>query len=860
MQLLFTAKTVQVRTIVLLFVFIFQSGLHAQKTSAKELPVISILKNTEKKFDLSFSYNKRDLKKIRCEVPSDTASLEQTLQAISRNCGLQFYRIDKRYIAVQVGSEPLISVCGTLIDTATGAPLRNASVISQNTQTTTDSGGVFNIKAVTGDATISVYHLGFKVKELSAKELLSENDCPLVFIDQRFNYLPTVLLNSYLTKGISKNAEGSVSISNRNFEILPSLIDTDVIKIVQILPGIESFNETASDINIRGGNNDEVLLLWDGIRMYQSGHFFGLISAFNPNLTQDVTVYKNGTHPRFGESVSGVISMKSDNEIPEKVSGAASVDFISTQFYTKIPASERFALHFSGRTSINTGLGNPVYNQFFKRVFQNTVVTNFQTNSTEGLRSTDEAFNFYDINGKAIWELSNKDKLQYNFLTIFNKLQFTERITGETSLSKNVSELKQQTLVHGITWERDWNTKLSSKMVFNNVEYVNNGANQNVDTGQTQSQRNDVSESKLMMELFYTFNSDLSVNAGFQHTETDIENETSPFEVNEIFTTRDELVSNGFFINTKWKFFDKNSILTAGIRYTDYPDLRQQFFEPRLNFYQKINNEISVIASAEQKHQAIIKTVDIRNNLLGIENQRWIILGAGNTPILENNQIALGGTFEKDSWVVGVEGFYKKVDGVNTANQGFRNQLIDVETLGSYDVKGAELSVSKKTEKLDAWLSYTYLDNEYSFENLIPASFRSNYDITHTLSFAVSYRWKSLLFSLGSSYHSGIPYTTPVDGSAVVEENGDAVINFNTPNNATLQEFFRTDFSAAYTLPLDETFTGKLNIGLVNVFDRRNSLDSYYVLDEDQDGNVVLNRVEQFSLGFTPNISLKLIF
>ncbi|MBT8277304.1 MAG: TonB-dependent receptor [Bacteroidia bacterium] len=860
MQLLFTAKAVQNKTIILLFILFFLSDIHAQNTSTNEVPVITILKNSEKRFNLSFSYNKRELRGIKCEAPSGSATLEETLQAITENCTLQFYRIDERYIAVQVGNDPLISVCGTLIDTATGAPLIGASVISQSTQTSTDSGGVFNITAVPGDATISLYHMGFKVKEIKAEELSTENDCPLVFTEQRFNYLPTVLLSSYLTKGISKNAEGSVSISNKNFEILPSLIDPDVLKIAQILPGIESFNETASDINIRGGNNDEVLLLWDGIRMYQSGHFFGLISAFNPNLTQDVTVYKNGTHPRFGESVSGVISMKSDSEIPEKVKGAASIDFISTQFYAKIPASETFAIHLSGRTSINTGLGNPVYNQFFKRVFQNTVVTNFQTNTTEGLRSTDEAFNFYDINGKAIWQLSNKDKLEYNFLTIFNKLQFTERITGETSLSKNESELKQQSLVHGITWVRDWSNKLSSKLVYNSIDYVNNGANQNVDTGQTQSQRNDVVESKLMMELFYTFNSDLSVNAGYQHAETVIENESSPFVVNEIFTTRDKLVTNGFFIHSKWKLFSKNSILTAGFRYTDYPNLDQQFLEPRLNVYQKINSELSVTASAEQKHQAIIQTTDIRNNLLGIENQRWIILGSESTPILENNQIALGTTFKKDDWTFGIEGFYKKVEGVNTANQGFRNQLVDAEALGSYEVTGMEASISKKTEHLDAWLSFTYMDNEYTFDSLIPVSFRSNYDISHALSLALSYTWKSLLFSIGTSYHSGIPYTTPVDGNAIIVENDDATINFNEPNNATLQDFFRTDFSAGYTLPLDKTFTGKINIGLVNVFNRKNSLDSYYVLDEDQNGNVILNRVEQFSLGFTPNISFKLLF
>jgi hypothetical protein len=859
MRLLFSAKSIQINRLLLAFFLIFQTSIDAQNPSP-DVPVISILKDTEKKFDLSFSYNKRDLRKIRCKTPAVNATLEEILETISGNCSLQFYRIDERYIAVQVGEDPLISACGTLIDTSTGIPISNASIVSAYTQTSTDSGGVFKINAIPEDTKISIFYLGFKVKEIKAKSLISERECPLVFIDQRFNYLPTVLLNSYLTKGISRNAEGSISISKKDFEILPSLIDTDVLKIAQVLPGVDSFNETASNINIRGGKSDEVLLLWDGIRMYQSGHFFGLISAFNPNLTQNVMIYKNGTHPRYGESVSGVISMESDTEIPENVTGAASVDFISAQFYAKIPASERFAFHLSGRTSINTGLGNPVYNQFFKRVFQNTVVTNFQTNTIEGLRSTDEAFNFYDINGKAIWQLSNKDRLQYSFLTIFNKLQFTERITGDNALSKNVSELKQQTLVHGLSWERDWSTKFLSKFVYSSSNYVNNGGNQNVDTGQTQSQRNEVTENEFMLELVYNFNTDLSLSAGYQHTETDIMDENSPFEINEIFSSKDALTANGFFVNSKWKFFEKSSILTAGIRLTDYPGLEQQFFEPRINFYQKINSDFSITVSAEQKHQAIIQSTDIRNNLLGIENQRWIILGPENTTILENKQFGIGGTFKKGGWVFSAEGFYKMVEGLNSANQGFRNQLIDAEAPGSYDVHGIEVSISKKTENFDAWLSYTYLDNEFTFDGITPSSFRSNYDIAHTLSLALSHKWKSFLFSLGTSFHSGIPFTAPVDGNAIVFAGGDPVINFKSPNSDTLEEFFRTDFSAGYTLQLDETFTGKINLGLVNIFNRKNSLDTYYVLDEDVEGNPVLNRVQQFSLGFTPNVSLKLLF
>ena len=859
MRLQYSVQILQIKfCIVLLFLFI-TTAFYGQSEPANPQPVTAILKQIEKQFDVSFSYNRRDLRKIRCEIP-ESATLESKLENLSANCGIQFYRIDERYIAVTVGDSKLISICGTLIETTSGAPLSGASVIGNGFQSSTGRGGQFTISGIPEDAILSVYHMGFKVQEITAAELNSENGCPQVFIEQRFNYLPAVLLNSYLTKGIYKHTEGSVSISNRNYEILPSLIEPDVLRIAQILPGIESFNETASNINIRGGKSDESLLLWDDIRMYQSGHFFGLISAFNPNLTQNVTIYKSGTHPRYGESVSGVISMKSDSDIPEHVTGAASLDFISTQFYAKIPASERFAFHVSGRTSINTGLGNPVYNQFFKRVFQNTVVTNFQNNTSLGLRSTDEAFNFYDINGKAIWQLTDKDKFQYSFLTIFNKLNFTERFTGETTLSKNVSELKQQTLVHGLSWEREWTSKFSSTVMYSFNDYVNNGGNQNEDTGQVQSQRNDISENQLSVSLNYSLNSDISLNAGFQHTETIILNEDSPFAINQIFISEKQLTSDAFYANSKWNLFEKKTTVSAGVRFTTYSELDQQFLEPRITIFQKINDNFSVNTSFEQKHQSVAQNIDVDNSLLGIENERWIILGSSNQPILENVQVTLGTTYALEGWSIGIEGFYKKVEGINSMNQGFRNQLSDVDALGAYTSQGLEFSISKQTERLNAWLSYTYMDNEFNFDTLDPPVFRSNFDVTHALSLAASYSWKSFLFSLGTTYHSGIPYTTPVEGNAIVQQGTQAMINFNSPNNATLQDFFRTDFSASYTLPLDDTFTGKLSAGMVNIFNRKNALDSYYVLDEDDEGTTVLNRVEQFSLGFTPNVSLKLLF
>ena len=101
-----------------------------------------------------------------------------------------------------------------------------------------------------------------------------------------------MILYKFLTTGLIKQQDGSITLNIEDFGILPGLIEPDILQTVQALPGIKSIDETVSDINIRGGTNDQNLILWDGIKMYQSGHFFGLISAFNPHLTDKVTIIK----------------------------------------------------------------------------------------------------------------------------------------------------------------------------------------------------------------------------------------------------------------------------------------------------------------------------------------------------------------------------------------------------------------------------------------------------------------------------------------------------------------------------------------------------------------------------------------
>ena len=844
----------------LLFIFLCIFQISFAQNGPRQIPLTQVLTTLEEKFDIRFSYNEQIIEEFLVTPLDSSLDLKESLEILTNKLALQFTQVDKRYIAVR-HIERQISVCGTIINTETGSPLSGASLITGFSQTASNSGGNFTFSNIAENEIIRIFYLGLEVKKIRAGDLyLEDNKCAQVFINEDLTILPAVVLRSYIIKGISKNADGSITISNKNFEILPSLIEPDILQIAQVLPGVESFDETASNINIRGGKNDELLLLWDDIRVYQSGHFFGLISAFNPNLTQDVTIYKNGTDPRFGEGVSGVISMRSDNDIPEAITGGIGVNLSSANVYAKIPASEKIAFTISGRTSINNGIGNPVYKEFFKKTFQNTVVTNLQNNTSEGLRSTDEKFNFYDIGLKGLWDITKKDKVRYNFLTVNNQLEFTERFVTSENSTATVSNLNQRALMNGLSYHRDWSQQFSSDILWSGTQYILDEANRDVDTDEATSQRNEVEESSLKLDLSYIISETLLLEAGYQFTNTDVTDTSSSNVALNIESETENVISHAFFADSKWNLFQNKTKINFGLRATNYSNLGASFYEPRLNLYQKLNNEISLFSSAELKNQSIIQFIDVESNLLGVENKKWIAANNEDIPIIEGKQLSLGASYSKNNWNLTAEGFYKRVDNISSVNQGFRNQLQNVKEIGSYESNGIELSVSKQTGGLDAWFSYTLMNNDYTFDNLEPSTFRNNLDVRHSFNLAATYSFRNFKLSLGNIYHSGLPYTSPVSNTDISTQNGIAYIQYNPPNNESLDNYFRTDFSAVYEFKIDETFKGKLNIAMLNIFNRKNPLGTYYRLEIDDEGNSTINRIDKFSLGFTPNISFLLLF
>ena len=256
-------------------------GWAQEVDTPSSLSIIAYIQQLEEDFDVKFSYVDEDLRPLQIKIPKSTV-LEEILDDIQNQTQLIIKKLSERYYTLS--KSITVDICARVLDnfeenTVTGASIE---VLGSSIATVTDLDGNFFLTNIPRKASIRVRHLGYKTQYVTAEDLISKRPCETILLGIRYQQLDEVVVYKFLTTGLIKNADGSVELNTAEFGILPGLIEPDVLQTIQALPGIKSIDETVSDINIRGGTNDQNLLLWDGIKMYQSGHFLALSLHLTP--------------------------------------------------------------------------------------------------------------------------------------------------------------------------------------------------------------------------------------------------------------------------------------------------------------------------------------------------------------------------------------------------------------------------------------------------------------------------------------------------------------------------------------------------------------------------------------------------
>lgn len=667
------------------------------------------------------------------------------------------------------------------------------------------------------------------------------------FITQR---LEEVIIHNYLTTGITKFNDGSITIKPETFGILPGLIEPDVLQTIQALPGVISTDETVSNINVRGGTHDQNLLLWDGIKMYQSGHFFGLISAFNPYTTKRVNLYKNGTSAKYGDGISSVIDMQLPNEIDNEFKAGLGFNLINVDGFAKIPLSTKSELQVSSRRSVTDIILTPTYDQYFKRIFQDSDLTKTNRNSI----SQNEQFYFYDINLKYLYDITKKDRIRIHFLNVNNKLNYDEQSTINDRNEAFRSNLTQQNLATGITYTKDWNETLSTSSQIYVSNYDLDATNYDITNNQRLIQENEVYDGAVKFDINYTPNTQFKLNGGYQFTEVgisnleDVNNPAFRSYIKEVIRSHAVYAETGLLSN------NAKTNLKLGARLNYIKKFEMFFAEPRLSFSQRFLNNFRIELLGEFKSQTTTQIIDLQNDFLGIEKRRWVLSNNKDIPVVKSKQASIGIHYNKNKLLISAETYIKKVNDITTRSQGFQNQYQYVKAIGTYEIKGIDVLLNKQFNDLvSAWISYSFNTNNYTFNTLNNGKpFPNNANIKHAIDFAGTLTHNRLKLAMGLNWHSGKPITLP-DPNSNPSNNQ---IVYTNPNSSNLKDYLRVDFSATYGFNVSDSANATIGASVWNIFNKKNIINEYYALN---DNNEIV-KVENQSLSITPNVSLRINF
>lgn len=828
----------------LLCLLLFIISGRAQDTSTSKKPLISYIAELENTFNVKFSYVDEDIRPIEIWVHTSSI-LKEILQDIENQTQIKIQKLSDRYYTLSKSTT--VDICAIVLDNFERNTLPGATVevLGSSIATVTDFDGGFSFNNIPRKAIIQIKYLGFKSLFITAEELVNQNPCNTLLLAQSYQQLDEVVVVQFLTTGLTKQADGSIELNTAEFGILPGSIEPDVLQTVQSLPGIKSTDETVSDINIRGGTNDQNLILWDGIKMYQSGHFFGLISAFNPYLTEKVTISKNGTSAQFGDGVSGVIDMRTNNEIAQNLFGGAGFNLISGDLYGQVPLSSKMAFQFSVRRSITDLFNTPTFDKFSIRAFQDSEVT------------SNNKFYFYDFSGKVLYDLNENHKLRFSMININNRLDYSE--TNDDGSRNSESNLDQSNLSFGGNLLSNWNNAFSTNLNMYYSTYDLDSKSVTTNGQQQLFQKNRVIETGLKLNMNYELNNQMNWLNGYQLSETGVINATDvtqpPFksDVTEVIRT------HALYSEIIYESMNKILMARGGVRLNYFENLdtfKEFVVEPRLNIKYTLIENFNAELQGEFKSQATNQIIDLEQNFFGVEKRRWVLSDGNELPLTKSKQGSLGFNYDEKNLYVGVEGFYKTVNGISTRTQGFQNANQFNGEIGKYEVKGIEFLINKKTRDYSVWFSYAYNLNNYYFEDIVPQSFPNNLDIRHTFTLAGTYTLEKFKFSLGFNYRTGRPFTEPSKTDMIDTTFFPNRINFAEPNSSRLPEYLRADASATYDFKIGQVINVSLGASVLNFTDRVNILNTYYRLNQNNE----IETVQNISLGLTPNFSFRASF
>ncbi|MBO9702931.1 MAG: TonB-dependent receptor plug domain-containing protein [Sporocytophaga sp.] len=759
-----------------------------------------------------------------------------------------------------------VSIQGHIKESASNEPIVGAvvSIPAINLTTATDTSGFYSLSFETID-TLEVMFLmqGYNTQKL----MVWDSQVLDIKLVSEHNLLKEITILGEDTSYLSSDVQMSkINLSMKQVKSVPSLLgERDVIKVLQLMPGVQKGREGNTAMYVRGGGPDQNLIMLDGMPFYNASHLYGFFSLFNSDVLQNVEFTKGAFPARYGGKLSSVLDMTMKEGNKKEYHGEAGIGILSSKIMLEGPIKKDKCSFIIGA----------------RRSYMDLLVSPFLPDTMNA------SYYFYDINAKVNWDINCRNKLSLsfyngkdNFKSNYKDIDFANKVN-----------LNWNNLLGNLVWDNIISENLSSRLsVGASKFYIKTKQYLFEDTtAYDYDYRSSIRDITLKYEVGYKVSDKHKINGGLQM----IFHHYTPGAYIEKESGKTSDMSDASIESIESKemsaYVEETGILTSwfsynlGGRFTRYSVRNKAYFrfEPRASMAFHLTKKFAIKTSYAEMNQYALM---LSQSILGPALDLWV--PATDKIIPQNSkQIALGIAQDfKHNISLTIEGYYKRSSNLVEYKEGAGFLVKDADDKGVYQTweeqvtqgkgctYGSEVMLHKRQGKLSGWLAYTLSWNWMQFKEInLGRKYPAKYDHRHDASVVIIYKPKEKFsLSLTWVYSSGNAFTLPMSISR--NSNGmpdyiswdDYYTVYSAKNSYRMPAYHRLDLGAQFYKSSKKRISRVWDISIYNLYNRENPY--YYFLA--RDGKTVFGgrRLPHYKLKkvilfpIIPSVSYRLIF
>jgi outer membrane cobalamin receptor len=833
----------------------------------KKQTIPQILKLIEEKAQVNFSYNVKIIPEGVFNLNVRNEELNVILVTLLQPHKLSFSVLFGNNIVISKPEKKIVryTVSGYVFDEITGEKMIGVTVYNffNLIGTHTNQDGFYSL-TLPSDSILLVYStVGFKTNshgmQLKANTSLNmnlntENEFPNFIVtskpDNETNFKPD-----------------EFHLNGRTFKQLPVLFgESDVLKSLQLLPGVSSGNDGTIGLNIRGGGPDQNLILLDDVPVYNPSHIYGFFSVFNSDVVKDVKLMKGGISSRYAGRLSSVIDVRTLDGNTKKLKVQASIGVLSSKLAIDGPIDKK------KKTTILLAARRSYFD-----VLNSLANVNYFNNRYSPLRS---GYFFYDANGKINHKFNDKHNLSLSFYTGMDN-SFIRNSFSTKDPEKVIRERDRQNVfwgnkIYSLRYHHILGPKMSawvnlSYSSYNfgnesNYEYTESSDSLKIENSYSYRFISQIENTILTYNIEYKPLDWLSIKAGtgavLHEFDRNINSSSNNIQQNQVATSTKlrAFESNGY-VDVMWKLRRKFTINT-GVHYSQF-NLQSTSYslpQPRVSFnYKPVKNLL--FHGAYQRTMQFLHLLTNAN--IGMPIDLWLPSTKRVSP--ENaNMISGGLSYTRGDYLLNLEGFNKNMNNIieykEQANYiGSDNDWEDKITTGRGWAYGMELLAEKRNGKTRGWVSYTLSWNYRQFDQINNGKvFPYKYDRRHNIACLISHEFnKNIDASVSWMFTTGANFTLPEQvyyiNSGLQPNN--VIYVYGDRNNYKFPNYHRLDFGVNFK-KFRNRYSRIFSVGAYNVYNR---LNPFYINPAYNDkGERIFEAISLFPV--LPSINYKIIF